>query len=237
MLTIRNHPKVEEGQSHPLSHPSFTSGSINVFRLRALANFTCQSGVKVKNFFGGGQADVRVSLTGGTPTDANSYLLSVSEELFIEVNNLNKLDLARLGWSNRYIHWILKNGKRWLKSGLQAFGAGRLRRIPSVTIEQISVDPPPPGGTTNPDITQGGGILTPAGGTIDIFDSGGGAPGATVIAVPPSKGHDIGNGGLIIIVSPGGDIGDVQPKEMMLLTLAAVSGQQDRCLHHYPQEV
>ena len=102
-------------------------------------------------------------------------------------------------------------GSGRLKSGLQAFGAGRLRRIPSVTIEQIIVDPPPPGGSTNPDISQGGGILTPAGGTIDIFGSGGGAPGATVVNVPPSKGHDIGNGGLIIIVSPGGDIGDVQP--------------------------
>lgn len=102
-------------------------------------------------------------------------------------------------------------GRGRLKSGLQAFGAGRLRRIPSVTIEQIIVDPPPPGGSTNPDISQGGGILTPAGGTIDIFGSGGGAPGATVVNVPPSKGHDIGNGGLIIIVSPGGDIGDVQP--------------------------
>ena len=72
---------------------SFTSGSVNVVSgsVTTLPNFTCQSGVKVKNFFGGGQADVRVSLTGGTPTDANSYLLSVSEELFVEVNNLNKV--------------------------------------------------------------------------------------------------------------------------------------------------
>ena len=72
---------------------SFTSGSVSVVSgsVTTLPNFTCQSGVKVKNFFGGGQADVRVSLTGGTPTDANSYLLSVSEELFVEVNNLNKV--------------------------------------------------------------------------------------------------------------------------------------------------
>jgi len=102
-------------------------------------------------------------------------------------------------------------GRGRLKSGLQAFGAGRLRRIPSVTIEQIIVDPPPPGGSTNPDISQGGGIITPSGGTIDIGPGGGGAPGATVIQVPTSKGHDIGNGGVVIIINPGGDIGDVRP--------------------------
>ena len=78
-------------------------------------------------------------------------------------------------------------GRGRLKSGLQAFGAGRLRRIPSVTIEQIIVDPPPPGGSTNADISQGGGIITPSGGTIEIGPGGGGAPGATVVDVPPSE--------------------------------------------------
>ena len=72
---------------------SFTSGSVNINTgsVTTLPNFTCQSGVKLKNFFGGGQADVRGSLTGGTPSDTNSYLLSVSEELFVEVDNLNKV--------------------------------------------------------------------------------------------------------------------------------------------------
>ena len=72
---------------------SFTSGSVNVSSggVVNLGDFTCQSGVKVKNFFGGGQADVRVGLTGATPSDTNSYILSVSEELFVEVSNTNKL--------------------------------------------------------------------------------------------------------------------------------------------------
>ena len=79
--------------SSVVTPPSFTSGSVNVTTssVTTLPNFTCQSGVKIKNFFGGGQADVRVSLTGGTPSDTNSYLLSVSEELFVEVDNLNKV--------------------------------------------------------------------------------------------------------------------------------------------------
>ena len=39
---------------------SFTSGSINITNssVSSLPDFTCQSGVKLKNFFGGGQADV-----------------------------------------------------------------------------------------------------------------------------------------------------------------------------------
>ena len=72
---------------------SFTSGSVNVSSggVVNLVGFTCESGVKVKNFFGGGQGDVRVGLTGATPSDTNSYILSVSEELFVEVSNTNKL--------------------------------------------------------------------------------------------------------------------------------------------------
>ena len=73
---------------------SFTSGSVSVSSGGGVVNltgFTCESGVKIKNFFGGGQSDVRVGLTGSTPTDANSYILSVSEELFVEVSNTNKL--------------------------------------------------------------------------------------------------------------------------------------------------
>ena len=72
---------------------SFTSGSVNVSSggVVNLGGFTCESGVKVKNLFGGGQGDVRVGLTGATPSDTNSYILSVSEELFVEVSNTNKL--------------------------------------------------------------------------------------------------------------------------------------------------
>ena len=74
--------------------------------MTTLPNFTCQSGVKVKNFFGGGQSDVRVSLTGGTPSDANSYLLSVSEELFVEVDNLNKIRFGTAAAAGATITYI-----------------------------------------------------------------------------------------------------------------------------------
>ena len=96
------------GISSVVTPTSFTSGSINVNSgsVSALPNFTCQSGVKLKNFFGGGQADVRVSLTGGTPTDANSYLLSVSEELFVEVNNLNLIKLGTAAAAGATITYI-----------------------------------------------------------------------------------------------------------------------------------
>ena len=74
-------------------------------------------------------------------------------------------------------------GRGRLKSGLRS-GAGRLRRIPSLTIEQIIVDPPPPESSTNPDISQGGGIITPSGGTIFFSVTGGG-----LVGEPSYKSH------------------------------------------------
>ena len=72
---------------------SFTSGTFNLTTdaTVSLPGFTCESGIKVKNTFSGGQGDIRVGVGGVTPTDANSYLLSVSEELFVEINNVDNI--------------------------------------------------------------------------------------------------------------------------------------------------
>ena len=88
---------------------SFTSGSVNVSSgggVVTLGGFTCQSGVKLKNFFGGGQADVRVGVAGVTPTDSNSYILSVSEELFVEIDNLNNIALGTASSDGATITYI-----------------------------------------------------------------------------------------------------------------------------------
>lgn len=91
-------------------------------------------------------------------------------------------------------------GRGRLKSGLQAFGAGRLRRVPSLTIDQVIVDPPnppkPPSG--NEDVSNGGIIITPSkpGGPPDFTDTGvetvGGGGG----------GKPVGGGPLIIGTMP-----------------------------------
>ena len=87
----------------------FTTGTISVHAATSpvtLPDFTCSSGVKIKNFFGGGNADVRVSLTGGTPDDSNSYLMAVSEELFVEVDNLNKIRFGTASTDGATITYI-----------------------------------------------------------------------------------------------------------------------------------
>ena len=102
-------------------------------------------------------------------------------------------------------------GRGRLKSGLQAFGAGRLRRIPSVTIEQTIPEPPnppkPPSG--NEDISNGGVIITPSkpGGPPDITDG--------IETVGGGGGKDtVGGGPLIVATMPFlGENGPIRPDE------------------------
>ena len=106
-------------------------------------------------------------------------------------------------------------GRGRLKSGLQAFGAGRLRRIPSVTIEQTIPEPPnppkPPSG--NEDISNGGVIITPSkpGGPPDITDA--------VEITPTVGGKDtVGGGPLIIATMPFlGENGPIRPDETTVI--------------------
>ena len=81
-------------------------------------------------------------------------------------------------------------GRGRIMSGLQAFGAGRLRRVPSVIVEQTIPEPPnppkPPSG--NEDTSNGGGV-------IPVIKEG----------VPP----DISSGDKVVIVNPGGGGGAV----------------------------
>ena len=114
-------------------------------------------------------------------------------------------------------------GRGRLKSGLQAFGAGRLRRIPSAFVEDIiddggGVDPTKP--TGNEDISNGGPIISGPNKTIDTTGGkpiiiinkpeGGGPCGCTPVIVGTEP--NLGNGGPIR-PPVRGDVEDTVPRE------------------------
>lgn len=64
--------------------------------LTGIAGFTCNSGIKLKNFQGqGGDAILTIGNTADAAFEAGksagAYLLGVGEEIFIEIDNINKL--------------------------------------------------------------------------------------------------------------------------------------------------
>jgi hypothetical protein len=64
--------------------------------LTGIAGFTCNSGIKLKNFQGqGGDAILTIGNTADAAfaagKSAGAYLLGVGEEIFIEIDNINKL--------------------------------------------------------------------------------------------------------------------------------------------------
>ena len=101
-------------------------------------------------------------------------------------------------------------GRGRLKSGLQAFGEGRLRRVPSAFVEDIiddggGVDPTKPGG--NEDISTGGPIISGPNKTIDTT---GGKP--IIIIEKPEGGEPCGCTPVIVGTEPNlGNGGPVRP--------------------------
>ena len=92
-------------------------------------------------------------------------------------------------------------GRGRLKSGLQAFGAGRLRRLPDGIFEEIIDDPGGDDdnedntGGSNPDIDTGGPIIGGNDETLDWTD------GSGVEITKPGRPY-IGNGGTVIVDDP-----------------------------------
>jgi hypothetical protein len=75
-----------------------TFGTVTLDCLRTInfggtTGFTCETGIKIKNFANlGGDAPVSLGFSGGSITGGTSgFLLGLGEEIFIEIDNIHKL--------------------------------------------------------------------------------------------------------------------------------------------------
>lgn len=71
------------------------STDVDTSTVKTLAGFTCETGIKIKNFAGftsAGGAVLAVGRSGlAAGTSAAAFVMQVGEEIFIEIDNINKL--------------------------------------------------------------------------------------------------------------------------------------------------